>query len=406
MLVRIFTFSESVVKDFSQFFKTCVFIAVFANGWSSVVVLASDVRDASTEREWSSSQYYSLGTVGHMSEELTDQFFSDPSAPAQRQGSFELQWANLHVMYSKELMSTIQDARSLQSDSSSSKGTAQTVELLDKVRSLFGRNLGGALNLAIFSTRIKGVTVVPYLSAFVDGAADVPSWPRAKAEVDTFAGLGIGYGMQFAKDWGLGINVRPGVRGYAQIKAGVSDVGDFSSGSSTDQSTKTSELASYGSGFYIPVDIGGSYQLAKSTRFNLVIRDLASSAALSTIQGTKPPKYAMRISLGASSKFFEKGPHTLQAGTDLQDLMGWSQSNGLWYRWQWAAQYLYRLGTRKETSFGLKTGLRSGFPSVGVLLDLYLLKLEAAYFTREAGYYPGQRPVPSLSYRVWSQMTF
>ena len=386
---------------------SCPFAAATVFCFASVTAFsAPDLRDASTEREWSSTQYYSLGTVGHMSEEIADEFFSDPSLPAQRRGKFELQWANLHLMYSRELVSTIQDARSLQSDSSSSEGTAKTVELLDKVRSLFGRNLGGALNLALFTTRIEGFTLVPYASAFVDGAADVPSWPRAEAEVDSFAGVGMGYGKVFDKVWGLGLNIRPGVRSFAKIKASVSDAGDFAGGSESDQDSAASKLATYGSGFYIPVDLGASYLMGKVARFNLVIRNAATAPAFSTIKGDKPPTYPMRISLGASAKLWEKGAHTVEGGTDMQDLLGWGQSNGLLYRWQWAAQYLYRFGSRKETTFGLKGGLRSGYPSIGALLDLYLVKLEAAYFTREAGYYPGQRPVPSLSYRVWSQMTF
>jgi hypothetical protein len=397
--------SHSSFPWFCSFLRPC-----FVIGLCFVVArvaYARDIRDSSTEREWSSTQYNALGSVGHMSEELVDTFFADPSLPAQRRNKFELQWSSVHLMYSQELANTIQDAQNLQSGAGDSEGTAQTVELLDKVRSLFGRNLGGAVNVTLLATRFEGFTLVPYLSGFVDGAADVPSWPRAKAEVDSYAGVGVGYGTTFQKVWGFGLNVRPGVRTYASIDASVSDAGDFSSGSSEGETTDAgSDLVKFGSGIYVPADLGGSYLMGKSTRFNLVMRNIGGAPTFSKIQGQEPPVYPMRISMGASTHFWEKGSHTIEGGTDLQDILGIAQTNAVWYRLQWAAQYLYRFGSRKETTFGLKSGLRSGYPSIGAFLDLYLFKIEGAYFTREAGYYPGQRPVPSLSFRAWSQMSF
>ena len=372
----------------------------------------ASTRDFSTENEWGSSQINALGGVGHMSEEMVDQFFSDPSLPVQRKAKFELQLSSLHAMYSKDLKATVSDAQELQSESSGDSGASQTVELLDKVRSLFGRNLTGAANLTVLPFRLKSFMLVPYSSVFLDGGANVPSWPRANATVDSYAGLGLGNGFSLGKEWSLGVNLRPGVRGYAKVNASVADVGDFSSSSSGSSGTaasgedSASKYASYGVGVYVPVDAGVGYLAGKSTRFNVVLRNIGGAPSLSTVQGTKPPVYPMRISLGCSTSIYQWGKHRVLGGTDLQDVYNMRDRNSILMRWQWAAQYLYTFGSRAQTTFGLNGGIRSGYPSVGLFVDLFLFKLEAAYFRREAGYYPGQRGELAYSFRAWSQMSF
>lgn len=376
---------------------------------------SKDVRDFSTENEWNSTQLNALGGVGHMSEELVDQFFADPSLPKGRKSRFDLQIASVHVMYSKDLRQTTSDARTLRSESSGddTQGAAKTVDLLDKVRSLFGRKLSGGANVSLIALRGGGFTFVPYVSGFVDGGADVPSWPRVAAVADAYAGFGVGYGLAIGKVWDVGLNVRPGYRTYAIAAADVSAVGDFAgsssssaSGSSGDSDSSVSELASYGMGVYVPVDLGTGLNLGKTTRVNLVARNVGGAPALKTTKGETPPVYPMRLSLGVNGSLWESGQHRLRGGTDVQDLLGVAQKNGIWYRWQWAGQYLYRLSSRKETTLGLDVGLRSGLPAVGVFLDLILLKLEGAWFQRETGYYPGQRPQSAWSFRTWTQMTF
>jgi len=383
-------------------------LAAFVLAVSSPNVAHADVRSFSTENEWSSTQLNALGGVGHLSEELADQFFADPSLPQLRKTKLDIELGSAHLMYSTDLKETVQDAREFQSGSSGSQGASQTVDLLDKVHTLFGRNLMGGANFTLLAVRRGGVTVVPYTSMFFDGGADVPAWPRASGTGDLYGGVGIGYGFMVGKDWDLGLNIRPGVRAYAKGAADVSSVGDFAGSSSTADSSPegTSDFGSYGVGLYVPVDLGTGYRFTKDTRVNLVARNVGSAKSLQTIKGEAPPVYPMRLSLGLSSHLLEKGAHSVNAGTDVQDLMNVSEKNGLWYRWQWGAQYLYRLSNRKETSFGLNGGLRSGYPAIGLFLDLYILKFEAAYFVRESGYYVGQRPVKAVSFRTWTQMTF
>lgn len=377
---------------------------------------ASTFKSHSTENEWNSAQINALGGVGSMSEDFVDQFFSDPSLAADEKRSFVFQLSNVNVMYSKDLSSTVQEFQAFAKESSasdngsSSDSSAQIVSAFDKVRALFGRRLTGGMNLALLAFQVKGFSFVPYASGLVDGGINVPSWPRASMIGDAYVGLGIGYAMKLPKGFSLGLNVRPGVRAYAKIEADASSVGGFSTsgtqGSGSGSAASSGFAPRMGAGFYLPVDMGLGFMPLPSLRFSLVARDTGGAPSLSTLQGDAPPTYPMRLSLGLNYAVLEIGTHKVNFGSELQDLLYVKQDSGLWYRWQWAGQYLYRLPFRSQTSFGLNAGLQSGYPAVGVFLDFVLFKLDATYHTRETGLYIGQRPQKCYSFRAHSQMSF
>lgn len=373
--------------------------------WAALSSAAHARADAhvpfSTENEWSSPQINGMGGIGHLSEDMADQFFSDPSLPAQNRNKFEAQWAGLHVTYSRDLATTVNDFRKVADERGNDNSAAQTIDMLESVRGVFGRTLAGGLNATLFALRFQGLSIIPYVSGRVDAKADVPSWPRANGVADAYVGVGLGYAMVFAKSWDLGLNVRPGVRTYADIAADVSDVGDFSSGTSEDDGSADARA---GVGLYVPVDVAVGYNPTKTWRFNLVARDAGGAKAVSRMSGDPTPVYPTRLSLGLANRLWSKGGHALNWASEVQDALNIDGKNALLFRWQWAAQYLYRLSFRKQTSFGLNGGLRSGYPSIGAFLDLYLFKLEGAYFTRETGLYVGQRPSRTLSFRAYTQL--
>ena len=397
---------------------TCVGFASFTclgvNFRCASSALAGTSAGFSTENEWSSPQINALGGVGLMSEDVVDQFFSDPTAAARRKATTEIQWTGLHVQYSRELASTITDFQTILKDSSGdSKSASKTIDILNGVRNVFGRSLTAGLNMSVLATRIKKVTVVPYLSGFANAGVNVPSWPRANGIVDGYLGLGMGYSHTFGKDFDVGMNLRPGVRTYAAAAVDVSSVGDFSDSSSASSSSSSSSGSSKatagavaGAGFYVPVDLAAGYQLGQKWRTTFVLRNVGGAPAFSLLQGDKPPVYPMRVSLGVVNKAYDSGAHKVNWGTELQDMMNLGKDKALWFRWQLAAQYLYRLSFRTQTSFGLHTGLRSGYPAVGIFLDAFFVRLEGTYYVRENGIYVGQRPTRMLSFKLSSQLSF
>jgi hypothetical protein len=362
----------------------------------------------STQNEWHSATIDALGGVGSMSENIDDQFFYDPSWAASDKRRFVWQFVGVDVAVSRDLVNATQDFQDLMKGSEkSSGGVENAVDLMDGVRSLFGKNMSVGMSLSLTALKMGGFSLHPYAVVNVGIQAHVPSLPEAALVGDAYGGIGIGYSRAFNKEWAWGVNLRPGARAYAVGDVSVAAVGDMSSDTSKKSSSESkNEFGNYGAGFYLPVDLGLSYQARKTLRLNTVLRDAGTAPSLTTLKGEKPPTYPMRWSLGATWTPIQSRNHEVSLGTDLQDMLGLLEESGLWYRWQWAGQYRYTLPFRTQTSFGLNTGLQSGYPAIGVFLDLFVAKLEVAVSTREAGYYIGQDPEPRYSARLTSQLTF
>ncbi len=273
--------------------------------------------------------------------------------------------------------------------------------------------------MALLTVRVGGFNFVPYINAVTEMGVRVPTLPQLNAVGDAYGGFGVGYAKGFggktgsAKKGGghvfsVGANVRPGFRAYGLVNADAASMGDLSSNSSGSSSGTniTDKLLKYGVSGYLPVDIGAGWRPINSVRMNVVIRNILGGSALTTIKGTTPEDYPLRLTLGGHWHAFAESTSSFVLGSELQDVTNIGQESGLWYRWQWAAQYRYRLPFRVRTTFNLNVGLQSGYPSYGAELDLFLCKLEVSRSTRELGYYIGQRPDTRTSFRVTSTMSF
>jgi hypothetical protein len=368
-----------------------------------------------TENEWTSAQKSSLGNIGVLSENFTDQFFSDPSMQARKKGKFDLQLMSLNAYYTDDLAKTGDDAQSfikkIQSSDSSSSSLSKGVDALEFVASLTGRRVEAGATLELIAARIGAFTLIPYVTAFAKAQIDVPSWPQAEVLADQYSAVGLGYSYPLGKSFDIGANLRPGLRVYLQkeISASSLDVQTSSSSSGSSSSADFSPRL----GVYLPLDLGVGYSFAPKFRAHLVGRNvyggaLANLSSASSGGGTPaaPPDYPLQLATGATFSAYEDKSHRVRFATEVQDVTDISGLDELWLRWQWAGQYLYTLSFRSETSIGVNAGLQSGYPSIGLLLDLYIFKVEGSFFSFEGGAAAGQKAVPSKSYRIFSELSF
>ena len=410
------------VTSTSRLFRTTLSIISFGIIAPNALAFESH----STENEWQSATINALGGVGQMSENQADIFFSDPSLAADQKQSFSMQFGSISGTASQGAVNLYQDAQKLsKSSNNASGGISETLNLLDNVRGLFGKQIDGALSISLLSVRIKNLNFVPYVNAIVDAGVHVPALPQASAVADSYAGFGIGYSHGFGGSIGnkskgggtqfsLGVNLRPGVRARGVFTADAATLGDLSSTSSTGSSASNASNSTnaadkylqYGVATYLPVDVALGWRPTNSTRANFVVRDFLGAPSLSTVYGSSPGKYPARVSLGGHWHARAEQTSSFVLGSEIQDILNLSQQSGLWYRWQWAAQYRYRLPFRIRTTFSLNTGLQSGYPSYGAELDLFLAKIEISRSTRELGYYIGQQPDTRTSIRITSSMAF
>ena len=371
-----------------------------------------------SENEWTSTQKASLGNIGALSENFADQFFADPSLQARKKNEFDLQIISLNVYFTDDTAQTQDDLQEftgkLQSNDSSESGLSQGVETLEFVASLTGRRVEAGGSLQIIALRAGRFTILPYVNAFGKAHIDVPSWPEAEVLADQYAGIGLGYSQPVGAAFDLGINIRPGYRVYLKqaVSASSINIDTPSAGASANEADEQQEGFADGfkprMGLYAPIDLAIGYNLSNALRFNLVARN-SFGASIANVSGggaSAPPAYSLQLSGGAAWRVFENKTNRVRLATEIQDTLNIAGLDDLLLRWQWGFQYLYNLAFRSKTTLGLNAGLQSGYPAVGLLLDLFLFKIEAAWFTVEGGGSPGQDPIHAKSFRIFSEISF
>ena len=366
------------------------------------------------ENEWTSTQKAGLGNVGMLSENFVDQFFADPSLQARKKTHFDLQLTSVNFYYTEDFNKTQSDASDLidelQSSNSGKSAINQGLDVLEFVSSLTGRRVEAGASLQILSTRLGRFTVVPHVNAFVKGHIDVPSWPEAEVILDQYSSIGLGYSHPLGKSFDLGINFRPGFRVYLQQELSASSIEVASEQeTSADGSSFSPRM-----GVFVPVDLALAFSISQKLRANLVLRNAYGGALTnsspqeedSVRRPKAPPDFPAHLSTGLIWNLYSSSANRFRMASDLQDILGVEGFDDALLRWQWAFQYLYQLSFRDKTTFGVNLGLQSGYPAVGALLDLYLVKIEGAYFVFEGGAAPGQDQVVAYSFRLFSEMSF
>jgi hypothetical protein len=381
----------------SQFLK---FLLVIVSAWSANGL---GYTDFSSDSEWQSTQIHALGGSAILSEELSDQILLNPSMVQKRTGKFETQLFNLNVMGSKDAFAAYKNVTTVSSNNSSNSSAKKLISIYD---ALSAKNLSAAVSFSIFASRLGGFYLLPYSHANVSAAIDVPAWPEGNVFADSYAGLVAGYSFEWRKKLAFAAAIRPGVRTTFAVDANLASLNDFqvSSGSQSSSTGKSSGSAS--TGVYVPLDIHGSYYMPMNFTGILGVRNLFDSRAVVNARGAKAQPIPMKVNLGVAHAAWAKGVQRVRWYSEIQDVSGVFAESGFWYRWLMGAQYLVRFPSRLSTSFGLHTGLRSGYPSIGATVDLYLIKLEASLFTRELGTRIGQRPERCYTARAYSSMTF
>lgn len=391
-------------------------VCLLAFSGLSVSNLASAMnrRDVSGESQWSSPALQGAAGIGAFSESWVDQAHADPSLLTRRKGTFELEYAGVTGVVSRDAVNTISDTiQSLTADSNSggtSSAAKSTVNALNKVRAVFGKSMTVQAHASMLSARIARVGIAPFMSGVVDASIDNAAWPKFDSFGGGYAGVLLSYAQMIGKDYDLGIALRPGVGGYRAYEVDLSLLGDFlgSNSASTSQENPLGKMLEFPVAVYCPLDIGIGWWLDKSTRFSLVSKNTFDAVPLSTVSGTASSLQS-RINLGIIRKIdIPAGKNqNLMVATEVQDVAGirggW---NEFLMRWQWAGQYAYRLPFRDQTSVGLNFGMHSGYPVASVHIDFILAKIEASLSARENGAFAGQRPNRLQSVRILSQIQF
>jgi hypothetical protein len=218
-----------------------------------------------------------------------------------------------------------------------------------------------------------------------------PSFPALNVTLINDYAIQMGGGIPLGPNLALGLAVKRVTRLGGTTTIGASSL------TTVDSSTITSALSNEGHGYGLDA---GLAMRVESAAFNPTIslswQDIGSTAFI--------------VSKGDSAPERQKDNMTA-AVTFGEDFMGFGLAAGLEYRhiMDQGTQIGQKIHLGTEISMPLldfRAGFYQGYPTYGVGLDLWLLELEAATYTVEKGFYPGQSPEERIQVGIKFNLSF
>jgi len=174
---------------------------------------------------------------------------------------------------------------------------------------------------------------------------------------------------------------------------------------------KGSSLIDLSSGFYNGQNIGSDMGLLAtfdhlslamvirnwfSTGFSWVEKDANFNTISTTNLGSSTFPTAMDIGVKYRLGRRDTGLLSMNLYFDVKNVLGFSEN--YWLKIRMGAE------TRLLRFLILRAGFYKGYPTLGVGIDIPVLKINATYFTEELGNYPGQSPEQNVMFELKLQI--
>ncbi len=315
--------------------------------------------------------------------------YGNPAGFASKKGELTI-LAPTSWLYVRPTEENIALLRSAATDESAAVDALETL--------LTDNGLGGGANLGIGYVG-KGFGIGAFVTADAYAAGDTLAGAVLETDLQFNAVLGL---ARTVKIFGLGLtlggNLRPFYRAVGEIPLsevvgammGTADPGDV---------FLSKEMIS---GFGLAADLGASLEMG-AFKVGLAVRDIAPAfqAFSNTVQGLADSGFV--TSSGTPAGSFTLTPNVVLGAQFHPDLGGFSrildprllveiQDPVAAIRDRASFWNLVHAGAQVEALgfLALRAGVNKGWLSAGVGLDLFFLEIDAAVFTEELGWRPGQ----------------
>lgn len=220
-----------------------------------------------------------------------------------------------------------------------------------------------------------------YKAVTVSGVLHNPAFPTFNMTYLNDYGFEIGYGFPILANLNGGVTVKRINRWGGQQDIGLSTI---TSGAASIESDFNQRGTGYG------FDLGLQYKLPiiPTTTFAASWQDVGSTAFIAETGSTSPPAIVDNFSVGLGSMIDLPGLD-LKAGIEYRHINTQGEQLG---------KKLHIGGEVGLPLIDIRAGLNQGYPTLGVGLDLFFLRVDATQYTEETGVYPGQ--TPSARYKL------
>jgi len=305
---------------------------------------------------------------------------------------FQLRWFQIDAMVGKNTTNMITDMTKL-------SGTSSVVSFLQSFRDRSGERQSFRAQVSPLAVRILSFELAPFglTTNFVD-MRNLGTLPEVSIESNSMAGATAAFAMNFAKDFSVGVGIRPHVRYYIGGSLGFADIADFLPPSSRE----ITDVIPMRSGTGLGVNLGGTWRLHPKMRLGLTVDDLGYTG----YGAGGPPPIKQSINLGYFWRVYEMAKAwTTDLFFDLHDVMNESDEDYIRHL-HMGAEFGRRYFSR-DNDFGVVVGVNEGYFTGGLFADLLFLRLDASVYSVESGYYAGQRDNDvRYSFSARSTMTF
>ncbi len=306
---------------------------------------------------------------------------------------FQIRYFQLEGFIGENTITTISDVMKLTADSSG-------LGFLKTFQDKFGKTQYMRLQLMPLAIRILSFEMSPFIVNYGRIAMRNKTTPELSWLTDTYAGSNFSLGLNFGKQFAVGITIRPMMRFYLGGTMSFADILDFASPNSAQN------LESYGKlkqGSGIGSDLGFIWKPSPTLRLGLTFQNIGDTGFG---KGTEtPPLLKQVISTGMHWRKPIGGKSwSWDIYSEIQDLLNNNDVSLI---------RLLHLGTELGTSYfsrdldmGIAAGLNEGWPTLGCYADIFIARLDISNYAIEQGEYPGQKVDRRWGMSLRSSTTF
>jgi hypothetical protein len=254
----------------------------------------------------------------------------------------------------------------------------------------FGKNVWvGANGRSSFAFPYFGFAA--YTSNYIDFQLHNPAYPQFNTDFISDYGFVVAGAIPFGDQASLGFSAKRINRWGGKKDIGV---GSIAAGSNVDGLRDSFQDKGIGYG------MDAAFQYTAPTPFSpslaLVWQDIGCTTFQRTSGTQAPPRIEDNLSIGVGT---------------MMDLPGldWSNSFDVRHITDNSVQFGQKIHLGTEISLpliDLRAGINEGYLTYGAGVNLYFLKIDAAYYTEERGTYPGQTPDNRIQIGVSLDLSF
>ena len=402
--------------------------AIFADGTESVII-PTDTNQLQALLDGNyphSARSLAMGGAGVAVGGGSDSFYMNPALLARRT-LISIPYLQLSLYHPYDLVKPSEEGTSIVEDMINAIQSENMQDIVGPATDFLSTIKSGKGKLAELEAGVTlggggfalGLHVKDTIHTFGDGAGGLDASRFDELNVNMLAALGIRIELGADTSLDLGVSSGLSVLGYTGLVGVQSALDLIEQGDGSQDPMAILESVPIALGYYVPLNVGANVNLPYGFSIGVVGRNLLNSSL-----GIKMHKYSIDDftngdPMEAVSGIFDTEDFTIKTDPTMDLGLGWKWENGL-FQPTLAADFVDVIGFFQEGDYStrgwmdhlrlgaevkllsfldVRGGMNQGYWTVGAGIDLYVLKLDLAYYWQEFGSTAGDYGLDAFTVR-------